>query len=134
MKLLLLFALLCMHCYFFIFVDSLASSQITCGTGETYLRMVEHSPLDTDQINFEILSENTVLFTRSAESSSSLLSIEKCLTSSTNNHYTIKLLPISGNSWPAGSYLTIFGKNNNAVFKTTLTESNEESYVLCIMV
>ena len=94
--------------------------------------MVEYLPLDTDQIDFEILSENTVLFTRSAESSSSPPSIEKCLTSSTNNQYTIKLLPISGNSWPEGSYLTIFGKNNNAVFKTTLSASNEESYVLSL--
>ena len=132
MVMLLLFALLCIHCYFFIFVDSLASSQITCGTGETYLKMVEYLPLDTDQIDFEILSEGNVLFTRSAESSSSPPSIEKCLASSANNQYTIKLLPISGNSWPAGSYLTIFGKNNNAVFKTTLTASIEESYVLSL--
>ena len=132
MKLFLLFALLCMYCYIILFIASFASSQITCVTGETYLKMVEHLPSGTDQIDFEILSGDTVLFTRSAESSSSPPSIEKCLTSSTNNQYTIKLLSISGNSWPAGSYLTIFGKNNNAVFKTTLTASNEESYVLSL--
>ena len=110
MKLFLLFALLCMYCYIILFIASFASSQITCVTGETYLKMVEHLPSGTDQIDFEILSGDTTLFTRSSESSSSPPSIEKCLTSSTNNQYTIKLLPISGNSWPAGSYLTIFGK------------------------
>lgn len=135
MKLFLLFALLCIHCYFFIFVDSLASSQITCEPGETYLRMVEYLPLDTDQIDFEILSGDTTLFTRSSESSSSPPIIEKCLTSSTNNQYTIKLLPISGNSWPAGSYLTIFGKNNNAVFKLLwLHQLKNPMFFLCIMV
>ena len=61
MKLLLLFALLCIHCYFFIFVASFASSQITCVTGETYLKMVEHLPSGTDQIDFENLSGDTTL-------------------------------------------------------------------------
>ena len=93
---------------------------------------MENLPSDLDQINYQILLEDTVLFSRSDHNPPSLSPIEQCLTSSNHNQYDIKLLPISDNSWPAGSYLTIFGKYDNAVFKTTLTASTEESHVLSL--
>ena len=54
------------------------------------------------------------------------------MTSSTNNQYTLKLIDSYGDSWQSGSYLTIYGKYGNAVFKNYMTELSEESYTLSL--
>ena len=59
-------------------------------------------------------------------------SIELCLPTATNNQYTIKLLPSSGNSWPDGSYVTLYGKYGNVVFKNFLSGTIAESYTLSL--
>ena len=59
---------------------------------------------------FKIYVGSTLLFTSSTCPNNDICTTEQCVTSSTNNQYTLKLIDSYGDSWQSGSYLTIYGK------------------------
>ena len=71
---------------------------------------------------------SSLLYTSPSFSSDQTKTMERCLSSSTNNQYTITLLDSWGDSWSSGSYLTIYGKYGNVVFKNFLTASSQETF------
>ena len=77
---------------------------------------------------FEVYSGSTKLYTGSGFANNEERTIEQCLTSSTNNQYTVKLIDSYGDSWSNGAYLAIYGVSGNLVFKNFLTDSLEETH------
>ena len=81
---------------------------------------------------FVVLSGATTLYTGSGFINNETRITEQCLTSSLNNQYTIVLFTTSGTSWSSGSYLTIYGKYGNAVFKFLLVDASGRTYPLSL--
>ena len=81
---------------------------------------------------FVVLSGVTTLYTGSGFINNETRITEQCLTSSLNNQYTIVLFTTSGTSWSSGSYLTIYGKYGNAVFKFLLVDASGRTYPLSL--
>ena len=78
--------------------------------------------------SFKVYDGSTLLYTGSNFANSETRTIEQCLPSSTNNQYTVELIDSYGDSWCAGSYLSIFGRFGNVIFKNMLVDPNQESY------
>ena len=71
---------------------------------------------------------SSLLYSSPSFSNDQTKTIEQCLSSSTNNQYTITLFDFWGDSWTSGSYLTIYGEYGNVVFKNFLTASSQETF------
>ena len=82
--------------------------------------------------SFKIYDGSTLLYTSPIFANNENRVIEKCITSTTNNQYKIDLLDSYGDSWTAGSFLTIFGQYGNAIFKNMLTAPRKETYTLSL--
>ena len=78
--------------------------------------------------SFEVYSGSTLLYTGDDFANNEERTIEQCLTSSTNNQYTVKMIDSYGDSWYNGAYLAIYGVSGNLVFKNMLTTSKEETH------
>ena len=78
--------------------------------------------------SFEVYSGSTLLYTGDTFANNEERTIEQCLTSSTNNQYTVKMIDSYGDSWYDGAYLAIYGVSGNVVFKNFMTASDEETY------
>ena len=114
-------------------VVSLIRSDVTCSTGETYVKFVKNNPSSwASEESFKVYSGSTLLYTSPEFANSEVRTIEQCLTTSTNNQYSIELLDSYGDSWTSGSYLTIYGENENVVFKNFLTASSQETYTFSL--
>lgn len=124
-------------CYFSVYLvwacteywslGSIALGDITCSSGQTYVKFVKVSGAEhASDETFEVYSGPTLLYTGSGFSNNETRIIEQCLTSSLNNQYVIKILSPFGNAWSSGSYITIYGKYGNAVFKSFLIRYESE--------
>ena len=106
---------------------SIVFSDLTCDSGQTYVKFVKKcGTLDASQESFEVYSGSTLLYTGSGFANNEERTIEQCLTSSTNNQYTLKMIDSYGNSWYNGAFLTIYGQYDNVVFKNFMTAGDEE--------
>ena len=114
-------------------IVSLIRSDLTCSSGQTYVKFVKNNPSSwASEESFKVYSGSTLLYTSPEFANSEVRTMEQCLTTSTNNQYTIELLDSYGDSWTSGSYLTIFGENENVVFKNFLTASSQETYTFSL--
>ena len=108
-------------------------SDLTCDSTQTYVKFIKKSGASSaSQESFEVYSGSTLLYTGSGFANNEVRTIEQCLTSTTNNQYTLKLLDSSNNSWYNGAHLTVYGQYGNVVFKNFLTASKEETYQLSL--
>ena len=82
--------------------------------------------------SFKVYSGSTLLYTGTGFANSETRTIEQCLTTSTNNQYTIEMLDSYGDSWYNGAYLAVYGKSGNAVFKNTLVDDDKETYTVSL--
>ena len=82
--------------------------------------------------SFKVYAGSTLLFTASNFTTNKLYTFEQCLTSSTNNQYTLELLHFGGDSWDSISSLTVFGKYGNAVFRNIMTFPNKETFAISL--
>ena len=109
------------------------SSELTCSSEQTYVKFVKNSgSLYASQESFEVYDGSSLLYTSPTFADDEVRTLEECLTSSTNNQYTLKLIDSYGNSWYSKSFLTIYGQYGNVVFKNFLTASTEETYQLSL--
>ena len=97
------------------------------------MKFVKNNPSSwASEESFKVYSGSTLLYTSPEFANSEVRTIEQCLATSTNNQYSIELLDSYGDSWTSGSYLTIFGENENVVFKNFLTASSQETYTFSL--
>ena len=87
---------------------------------------------DAHQESFKVYAGSTLLFTASNMTTGVTYISEQCLMSSTNNQYTLELLHSTGGSWESHSYLTIYGKYGNVIFKNYMTYPNKETYTISL--
>ena len=79
---------------------SLVLSDLTWTSGETYVKFVKKCGVSAaSQESFEVYSGSSLLYTSPAFANNEERTIEQCLTSSTNNQYTLKLLDSYGDAW-----------------------------------
>ena len=108
---------------------SIALSDLSCSSGQTYVKFVKICGSSyAYEESFEVYSGSTLLYTSPTFADNGERTIEQCLTSSTNNQYTLKLIDSYGDSWYDGAYLAIYGVSGNLVFKNMLTTSKEETH------
>ena len=81
---------------------------------------------------FKVYSGSTLLYTGSGFADGEIHIIEQCLTSTTNNQYYLECLDSLGNAWSRDSYLTMFGKHGNAVFKSVSTNMNRKTHAVSL--
>ena len=125
MKSLLFVSALCMPWHFSWLVVSLVYCDLTCSSGQTYVKFVKKCGSSwASEESFKVYDGSTLLYTGSNFANSETRTIEQCLPSSTNNQYTVELIDSYGDSWCAGSYLSIFGRFGNVIFKNMLVDPN----------
>ena len=113
-------------------LGTLVFCQLTCESGETFIKYKKVNKSLASQESFEFWDGSTLLYQRSEMPNNVVVEEEICISASANNQYTLKLIDSRGNSWSSGSYLTIYGKYGNVVFKNYMTEESEESYTLSL--
>ena len=112
---------------------SIALSDITCSSGQTYVKFVKKcGDSYAYEESFEVYSGSTLLYTGDDFADNEERTIEQCLTSSTNNQYTLKMIDDYGDSWYNGAYLTVYGQYGNVVFKNLMTAGDEETHQLSL--
>ena len=75
---------------------------------------------------FKVYSGSSLLYTGFGFADDEIHVTEQCLLSSKYNQYNLELVGSSGNAWSSDSYLAIYGKYDNAVFKSALTRMNKK--------
>ena len=82
--------------------------------------------------SYKILNGATELKTSSAFTNNEQRTDEYCLTPTTNNQYTFRIIDSYGDSWSAGAWVSVAGIYGNVVLKTTLVEKRQEEYTLSL--
>ena len=82
--------------------------------------------------SFKVYDGSTLLYTSPTFANNENRVIEQCISSSTNDQYVIDMIDSYGDSWSTGSFLTIYGKYGNIVFKNMLTDSRKETYTVSL--
>ena len=82
--------------------------------------------------SFKVYSGSTLLYTGTGFANSETRTIEQCLTTSTNNQYTVEMIDSYGDSWYSGAYLAIYGQYGNIVFKNFLADARKETYTFSL--
>ena len=114
-------------------VVAIALSDLTCNSGQTYVKFIKRCGVSwASEESYEIYSGSTLLYTGTGFANSETRTTQQCLTTSTNDQYTVKMIDSYGDSWYTGAYLAIYGKNGNIVFKNFLADSREESYTFSL--
>ena len=72
--------------------------------------------------SFKVYNGATLLYTSPTFATNEVRTIEQCLSSSTNNQYTLQLSDSYGDSWSSLAFLTIYGEYGNVFFKATMTD------------
>ena len=89
---------------------SIALSDLSCTDGQTYVKFVKKCGYSwATEESFEVYSGSTLLYTGDTFANNEERTIEQCLTSSTNNQYTLKMIDGYGDSWYEGAHLTVYG-------------------------
>ena len=97
------------------------------------MKFVKNNPSSwASEESYEIYSGSTLLYTGTGFANSETRTTEQCLTTSTNDQYTVKMIDSYGDSWYSGAYLAIYGKHGNIVFKNFLADTHEESYTFSL--
>ena len=126
------------HCPMYLFafclnLVAIALSDLTCTTGQTYVKFIKKCGSSwASEESYEIYSGSTLLYTGTGFANSETRTTEQCLTTSTNDQYTVKMIDSYGDSWYAGAFLAIYGKHGNIVFKNFLADSREETYTFSL--
>ena len=82
--------------------------------------------------SYKILNGATELKTSSAFTNNEQRTDEYCLTPTTNNQYTFRIIDSYGDSWSAGAWVSVAGIYGNVVLKATLVEKRQEEYTLSL--
>ena len=114
------------------FLVALAVSDLTCTTGQTYVKFTKYSTNYATEESWEVYNGSTKEYTSPTLVNLQYRTVEVCLPAAVNNQYTLKLKDSYGDSWTAGSWLQAEGLYGNIAFRTYLTAAREESYALSL--
>ena len=103
-----------------------------CNTGETYVRFYMVCKNWCNEQSLNILSGSDVLYTSPTYMSSEISDTNTCISTATNDQYSLSLSDSFGDSWTSGSYLTIYGEYGNVFFKGYLIDRYSETYSLSL--
>ena len=103
-----------------------------CNNGEVYVAVTKKCTGWGTEESYKILNGATVLKTSAAFASNEQRTDEYCLTATTNNQYTFKIIDSVGDSWTNGAWVSVAGIYGNVVLKTTLVAKREEEYALSL--
>ena len=82
--------------------------------------------------SYKILNGATELKTSAPFANNEQRTDEYCLTATTNNQYTFKIIDSYGDSWTNGAWVSVAGIYGNVVLKATLVEKREEEFALSL--
>ena len=114
------------------FLVALAVSDLTCTTGQTYVKFTKYSTNYATEESWEVYNGSTKEYTSPALVNLQYRTVEVCLPAAVNNQYTLKLKDSWGDSWSGGSWLEVQNINGNVVYKGYLVESREESITISL--
>ena len=77
-------------------------STLTCNNGEVYVSVTKKCMSWGTEESYKILNGATVLKTSAAFANNEQRTDEYCLTATTNNQYTFKIIDSYGDSWMKG--------------------------------
>ena len=104
-----------------------------CSADKTYVKFSKVNKSYADEESFILKDGNTVLYTSPLLVSNQLYETEVCVTTSTNDMYTIQYDDDYGDGWTPGAYLTIYGEYGNVFFKSLIHGSwSTESYSISL--
>lgn len=111
----------------------MALSTLSCSSTQVYVRIVKQNGASwASEESHKIYASGTAVITSPTYANSELKENEYCISSTTNNQYTLELIDSYGDSWYTGSYVTIYGLYENVFFKNYLTASLTETYDLSL--
>ena len=87
---------------------------------------------DAQDESFRIWGDDTILYTSPPFASSTTVTLNQCLPTTTNNQYRLQMLDSQGNSWSYDSVLQIEGVYGNIVFKYYMSTNQEEYFPLSL--
>ena len=96
------------------------------------MAVTKRSKNHANEESYQILSGATVLKTSDTFVNHERRMDEYCLTATTNNQYTFKIIDSYGDSWTNGAWVSVSGLYGNVVLKATLVEEREELYALSL--
>ena len=96
------------------------------------MAVTKRSKNHANEESYQILSGATVLKTSDTFVNHERRMDEYCLTPTTNNQYTFKIIDSYGDSWTNGAWVSVSGLYGNVVLKATLVEEREELYALSL--
>ena len=96
------------------------------------MAVTKQSKNHANEESYQILSGATVLKTSDTFVNHERRMDEYCLTPTTNNQYTFKIIDSYGDSWTNGAWVSVSGLYGNVVLKATLVEEREELYALSL--
>ena len=105
---------------------------LTCNDGEVYVSVTKYCESNGKEDSYQILDGTTILAMNTSVTFSEPYTNEYCLTGTTNNQYTFKIIDSAGNSWSKGSWVSVAGIYGNIVLKTLMLDNNEEEYALSL--
>ena len=109
---------------------SFALSDLTCNDGFTYFKFVKNCGQYANEESFKIYNGDQLLYTSPTFATNEVRTIEQCLSSSTNDQYTLQLADSYGDSWSSLAFLTISGEYGNVFFKATMTSKQLDELTL----
>ena len=107
-------------------------STLTCNNGEVYVSVTKKCTSFASEESYKILNGATELKTSAPFASNEQRTDEYCLTATTNNQYTFKIIDSYGDSWTNGAWVSVAGIYGNVVLKATLVEKREEEFALSL--
>ena len=107
-------------------------STLTCNNGEVYVSVTKKCMSWGTEESYKILNGATELKTSAPFANNEQRTDEYCLTATTNNQYTFKIIDSYGDSWTNGAWVSVAGIYGNVVLKATLVEKREEEFALSL--
>ena len=108
------------------------AASLDCTSSQVYVKITKKTASWANEESFKILSGSITVYTSPSLTNNQERVIEVCLTSSTNNQYTLQMSDTAGDSWSDGAYIMMEGINGNIVYKAMMTESRTQTEPLSL--
>ena len=99
---------------------------ISCDSTKVYLNVTKQSKSWASEESYEIWGNGVRLVQSPSLTNNELQAFEYCINATSNNQYTLKMKDSYGDSWAAGSWISIEGIYGNRVYKGFLTHVHLE--------
>ena len=105
---------------------AIATATLTCTTGQVYMKVSKKSMFWASEEAYEIWGNGAKVAENPTLANNELRETEFCVAATSNNQYTLKMKDTYGDSWTAGSWISIEGIYGNIAYKGFLTHNSLE--------